>query len=35
MKAVSVDYSTVLPMLILFMAFGRKIVNAIGFTGYR
>jgi ABC-type glycerol-3-phosphate transport system permease component len=24
-----------LPMLILFMGFGRKIVNSIGFTGYR
>ena len=26
---------TALPMLLLFMAFGRKIVNAIGFTGFR
>jgi ABC-type glycerol-3-phosphate transport system permease component len=26
---------TALPMLLLFMVFGRKIVNAIGFTGFR
>ena len=26
---------TALPMLVLFMVFGRKIVNAIGFTGFR
>jgi ABC-type glycerol-3-phosphate transport system permease component len=26
---------TALPMLLLFMVFGRRVVNAIGFTGYR
>jgi ABC-type glycerol-3-phosphate transport system permease component len=26
---------TALPMLLLFMAFGRRVVSAIGFTGYR